>query len=201
MTDYHNPRGCELTTLQSVADLQRFLQRTRSPEETFEAYERALNSHMRLVECELKELELARYDVDEQRILIGDQEYLRCLSEEPKKYLSSSGPLTVARNLFRPVGGGKAVCPLELRAGIIGASSTRSPRTSAWLMALKTALTARSAPLWGGEPSRRQPLSSPIYSSCGHQPGRRVEPGSPLPTRPRLSNSHKSQQMTPTHPT
>ena len=39
--------------------------------------------------------------------------------QQPKTYLSASGPITVARNLYRPAEGGKCLCPLELRAGII----------------------------------------------------------------------------------
>ena len=75
---------------------------------------------MRRVECELKARELTHYDIDADVIVVGGVEYRRCLSQEPKTYASSSGPVTVPRNLFRPRQG-KAICPLDLRAGIIGA--------------------------------------------------------------------------------
>jgi hypothetical protein len=63
---------------------------------------------------------LARYDVDVEVIVVEGQEYRKVLDKEPKTYRSSSGPLPVQRNLFRPKGGGKCICPLELRAGIVG---------------------------------------------------------------------------------
>ena len=46
------------------------------------------------------------------------------MANQPKTSLSASGPITVSRNLYRPVGGGKSICPLELGAGIIGGLHT-----------------------------------------------------------------------------
>ncbi len=47
-------------------------------------------------------------------------EYVKCLSQEPRTYRSASGPVSVPRNLYRPKGSGKCICPIELRAGIVG---------------------------------------------------------------------------------
>ena len=79
---------------------------------------------MRALENEVKAEQLARYDIDAQIIVVSGVTMNRCLEKEPKRYLSSSGPVEVPRNLFRPSGGGKAVCPLELRAGIVGGVCT-----------------------------------------------------------------------------
>jgi hypothetical protein len=86
---------------------------------TFEAFEVELGQAVRGVENELKAAELARYDVDADAVMVDGQEWRRCLSNQPKTYLSASGPITVSRTLYRPVGGGKSICPLELGAGII----------------------------------------------------------------------------------
>jgi len=87
---------------------------------TFEAFEVALGKAVRDLENELKAAALARYDVDVDAVLVDGQEWRKCLEQQPKTYLSASGPITVARNLYRPADGGKCICPLELRAGVIG---------------------------------------------------------------------------------
>ena len=52
--------------------------------------------------------------------LVDGKEWRKCLEQQPKTYLSSSGPVIVARTLYRPADGGKSTSPLELRNGIIG---------------------------------------------------------------------------------
>lgn len=94
--------------------------RNAEPGGDFEQFERELAEHMHMVESEIKAAELTRYDVDADTILVGGQEWQKCLEGGSKTYLGSSGPVTVERNLYRPAGGGKSICPLELRAGIIG---------------------------------------------------------------------------------
>jgi len=121
MTMYH---GYNVTGLGSFERLGAFLERCREEPGTFEAFERELGAAMRALECDLKAEHLARYDIDARVIRVGGQELRRCLDKEPKLYLSSSGPITVKRNLFRPSGGGKSVCALDLRAGIVGGLCT-----------------------------------------------------------------------------
>ena len=87
---------------------------------TFEAFEVELGHAVRGLANELKAADLARYDVDANAVMVDGQEWRKCLEQQPKTYLSASGPITVARNLYRPTDGGKCICPLELRAGIIG---------------------------------------------------------------------------------
>jgi hypothetical protein len=86
---------------------------------TFEVFEVELGQAVRSLENELKAADLARYDVDADAVLVDGREWRKCLEQQPQTYLSSSGPVTVARNLYRPAEGGKSICPLELRAGII----------------------------------------------------------------------------------
>jgi len=134
MEDYHTLPAPELTNLQSYADLQKFLSRKRNSGETFEEFERRLGVLMRQVECELKADELSRYDVEERVIWVAGEELRRCLDKEPKTYSSSSGPITIGRNLFRSAKGGKSICALELRAGIIGGCTPVLARQVCFLM-------------------------------------------------------------------
>jgi len=121
MQTYHTT---DLPKLTSFAELEKFLaERWSTPVAacgTFEEFERTLSEMARRLECEAKSVELARYNVDADVIMVEGRKMRKVLEKEPKTYGSSSGPVTVERDLFRPEGGGKAVCPLELRAGIVG---------------------------------------------------------------------------------
>jgi hypothetical protein len=114
-----------LSGLASFAKLQGLLMARRNEgcaeaKMTFEEFEVELGQAVRGLENELKAADLARYDVDADAVIVDGKEWRKCLEKQPKTYLSSSGPVTVARNLYRPADGGKSICPLELRAGIIG---------------------------------------------------------------------------------
>jgi len=114
-----------LTGLASFTKLQDLLA-ARSNEScaegkmTFEAFEVELGHVVRGLENELKAADLARYDVAANAVMVDGQEWRKCLEQQPQTYLSASGLITVARNLYRPAEGGKCPCPLELRAGLIG---------------------------------------------------------------------------------
>jgi hypothetical protein len=125
----HQDTTSALSGLASFAKLQDVLT-ARSHEGsaeatmTFEAFEVELGQAVRGLENELKAADLARYDVDADAVIVDGKEWRKCLEQQPKTYLSASGPITVARNLYRPADGGKSICPLELRAGIIGGMHT-----------------------------------------------------------------------------
>ena len=121
METYH---GTDLTQFESFSKLRAFVEERRKEPGSFEDFERSLGEQIREFESEVKAEQLARYDIDAHVIFVGGQEMRLCLEKESKGYLSASGPLTVKRNLFRPSGGGKSVCPLELRAGIVGGLCT-----------------------------------------------------------------------------
>lgn len=123
MTHDQDP-GEAFRTMDSLSKLCDFVAERAKEPGCFEDYERDLGSRVRAVENELKAVQLARYDIDAKAIWVDGQEWTLCLRKEPKQYLSASGPITVARNLFRPVGGGKAVCALDLRAGIVAGLCT-----------------------------------------------------------------------------
>ena len=119
MTKYH---GTDLTQFVAFTGLQAFVEEKRAEPGCFEEYERALGEQTRALENEIKAEQLARYEVEAQSIVVGKTTMNLCLKKGPKRYLTSSGPVMVARNHYRPSGGGKAACPLELRAGVVGGS-------------------------------------------------------------------------------
>jgi len=155
--------------LASFVKLQDFLA-ARSPEGcpeaqmTFEEFEVALGHAMRDLENALKAVDLARYDVAAGAVMVDGKEWRKCLANQPKTYLSASGPVTVARNLYRPTDGGRCICPLELRAGMVGGLHTPVlARQVAYMMAHMTSEeTSRCFTELG--------IAGPSSSSCDRLP-------------------------------
>ena len=133
---------------------------------TFEAFEVELGHAVRGLENELKAADLARYDVDADAVLVNGEEWRKCLVNQPKTYLSASGPVTVSRNLYRPVGGGKSICPLELGAGIIGGLHT--PVLARQVAYLMGHLTSKET----SEVFTELGISGPSSSTCDRLPKR-----------------------------
>jgi hypothetical protein len=102
----------------------------------FECFERELHEYVMAIERELLEEELARYDVTAKQIEVGGVTYQYTVTSS-ETYLSAAGPITVTRNLYRPSGRvSRSICPLELRAGIIGGYWTpRAARQASYVMA------------------------------------------------------------------
>jgi hypothetical protein len=105
----------------------------------FEQFERELHEQVMALERELIATELARYDVTAEQVEVEGVSYRQTLTS-PETYLSAAGPVTVTRHLYRPAGrGSKSICPLELRAGMIGGHFTpRAARHAAFVMAQLT---------------------------------------------------------------
>jgi hypothetical protein len=114
-----------ISNLASFAKLERFLESRRDPsskesELNFEEFEVRVDRLSHELESEIKALALSRYDVEATSISINGELLRKCLEKEPKRYMTASGPIAVERRLYRSRGGGKSICPLELRAGIVG---------------------------------------------------------------------------------
>lgn len=122
-----------------------------------ERFERELHEHMLGIECEYLGDELARYDVTVDEIDVAGVVY-RPILTSPETYRSTAGPVTVSRHLYRPTGrGSKSICPLDLRAGIIGGIFTpRAARQAAFVMAHLTSGESQAVltELGGLSPSR-----------------------------------------------
>jgi hypothetical protein len=118
-------------TKSAWAELEQFvLQREKqwqSGEETpeFASYEHGLHERLMKLERELLAVDLERYDVAVKEIEVEGERYGRIMSSG-KNYLSTAGEVRVERHLYRRVGAKqeRCICPLELRAGIIGGYAT-----------------------------------------------------------------------------
>ncbi len=126
----------------------------------FEGFERELHQHMMALERELIAAELARYDVEAEAVEVEGTVYRYTLTSS-ETYLSAAGPVTVERHLYRPAGrSSKSICPLELRAGIIGGLFTpRAARQGAFVVAH---LTPREAAALFGEIGGMTPSASSL---------------------------------------
>lgn len=116
------PRTTDLSS-PALDELFRFLASKRDrevAEGSFQSFEAELHEKLSAVEREQLAEELVRYDVNAERIEIGGVEYRRKLEAE-RTYLSQAGEMRVNRTLYVPRGSsGRSICPLELRAGIVG---------------------------------------------------------------------------------
>ena len=123
----------------AMARLQHFLRQRRAvrePVENLEAFEQKLHALFVAAEREALGQELARFDVDVPTIAVKGRQYRRVLRCE-QTYCSAAGPLRVPRTLYTPrPEGGRALCPLELRAGIIeGYWTPLAAKQATWVVA------------------------------------------------------------------
>lgn len=129
---------------------------TDSPPD-FEQFERELHECVLAVERELLAAALARYDVAAEQVEVEGVVYRYTLTAS-ETYLSAAGPVSVTRRLYRPSGrGSRSICPLELRAGIVGGYWTpRAARQAAFVMAHLTSGESEALfdELGGMRPSR-----------------------------------------------
>ena len=164
----NTPALSSLASFESLENLlaARRLEGSTEAMMTFEAFEVELGHAVHDLENELKAADLARYDVDADAVMVNGQEWHKCLGNQPKTYLSASGPITVSRNLYRPVGGGKSICPLELGAGIIGGLHT--PVLARQVAYLMGHLTSKET----SEVFTELGISGPSSSTCDRLPKR-----------------------------
>jgi hypothetical protein len=101
-----------------------------------ETFERELHTQVLALERELLADELSRYDVDAPAVRVQGQVCSQ-VAIAPETYLTSAGPVTVARHVYRPSGHNtRHVCPLELRSGIVAGFFTPSAaRQAAYVVA------------------------------------------------------------------
>jgi hypothetical protein len=122
----------------AMAQLQAFLRQRRAahqPVEALDAFEQNLHRLFVAAEREALGHELSRFDLDVPAIEVEGERYhrvLRCATT----YTSAAGPVRVERSLYRGAQGGHALCPLELRAGIIeGAWTPLAAKQATWVVA------------------------------------------------------------------
>jgi hypothetical protein len=119
--------------------LHDFLRQRRAAHEPvadLETFEQELHRLFVAAEREALGHELARFDLDVPALEVDGERYhrvLRCATT----YTSAVGPVRVERSLYRQGhGSGRAVCPLDLRAGIIEGSWTPwAAKQATWVVA------------------------------------------------------------------
>ena len=123
----------------AMTRLEAFLadrRRATQPVEDLEAFERQLHALFAEAECEALGEEIGRFDLDAPVVLIdgvAHRQVLRC----EETYVSSAGPVRVERSLYSTrQDGERAVCPMELRAGLIeGRWTPLAARQATWVVA------------------------------------------------------------------
>jgi hypothetical protein len=122
----------------AMDQLHDFLRRRRAastPIDDFDGFEQELHRLFVAAEREALSDELARFDLDVPQVEVEGERYDRVLRCETT-YNSAAGPVRVARSLYRSPSGGRAICPLELRAGMIeGYWTPRAAKQATWAVA------------------------------------------------------------------
>ena len=130
----------EVLFLRSPAEvaLRQFLLRRCSalPSGDLESFESELHGHIAALEADLVAEEVARYDVEALEVEFDGRRYRRGQIAS-ETYTSGAGQFKVSRRIFHAVDGhGDAICPLELRSGIVeGAWTPRAARLMAMFVA------------------------------------------------------------------
>jgi hypothetical protein len=118
--------------------LHAFLRRRREtcePVEDFAQCEQELPRLFVMAEREALGHELARFDLDVPQVAVEGERYDRVVRCETT-YNSAAGPVRVERSLYRSPRGGRAIGPLELRAGMIeGYWTPLAAQQASWAVA------------------------------------------------------------------
>src|SRR5438132_2389403 len=121
--------------MDQLHDFLRQRREAREPVADLNAFEQELHRLFVAAEREALGRELARFDLDVPAIEVEGERchrVLRCATTST----SAAGPVRVARSLYRPPQGDHAICPLELRAGIIEGSWTPlAAKQATWVVA------------------------------------------------------------------
>lgn len=147
------------STSNAMTRLQEFLagRRGAPPVSDLEAFEREMHALFAAAESEALAQELARLDVDVPVILVEGVAHRRVVRCE-ETYFGAAGPVRIMRSLYSTrQDGERAVCPLELRGGLVeGRWTPLAARQAAWVVAHLTPKEGEDlfAMLGGMKPSK-----------------------------------------------
>jgi len=155
--------------LSAIERLEVFLARHRSrsgPEEDFSQFEEEARAVFAEAEAEVVGEELSRWDVSAPVVVIDGRAHRHVLRHEDT-YFTTAGPARVTRNLYSARGHGeRAVCPMELRAGVVeGRWTPGAAKLASWVVAHETPKEAE-------ELFRRLGRMAPSKSSLDRLPKR-----------------------------
>jgi len=94
------------------------LSQRKKPMGSLEAFEREVRELVAQVEQEVVAEGLSQCDIDAPVVEVEGRRYTQVF-RGPKRYLSAAGEVRVERSLYRAQPGEKAICPLEMQAGIV----------------------------------------------------------------------------------
>src|SRR6266705_2110038 len=125
----------DTNAMDQLHDFLRQRREAHEPVENLDAFEQELHRLFVTAEREALSQELSRFDLDVPVVEVAGERYHRVLRCETT-YTSAAGPVRVERSLYRPPQGGRTLCPLELRAGIIeGAWTPLAAKQATWVVA------------------------------------------------------------------
>jgi hypothetical protein len=131
----------------------------------FDQFERELGQRLREVGREILRDELAKADVDADAVLIDGAVHRRVL-RGTETYMTTSGPVTVERTLFRDHTdpSAKSICAMEARVGVMGGFWTpEAAKQATWVVSQMT-------PALAEELFERVGSMAPSKSSLGRLP-------------------------------
>ncbi len=137
MATYHD---LDLVNSPAFKALRQYVEdrRKKSPRTgaiAFEEHEKEIARLVSVVGSEILADDLQRLDVDSEQVTVEGVEYRKVL-QCAQTYFGQLGPMRVIGHLYRPRGGGRTICPLELRAGIVeGAWTPRAARLMVLMVA------------------------------------------------------------------
>jgi len=112
-----------LFSSEAFCDLANFVRSPRPRDESLEDFERQLRERANAFSAAVMGERLAEMDVDEPQIKIGGEQFRR-VGRHEKTYHTLSGEVVIERTIYVPSGGGRAVAPLDVRAGLVDARWT-----------------------------------------------------------------------------
>lgn len=133
MRSSHSSTSVPVSAMQKLLD---FIQARESAGlvEDLEEFEREVRARLMEVEREIVAKELARFDVNVPVLELDGVSYRQVLRCE-RDYVGAAGPLRVSRSLYSARNGERAMCPLELRAGIVeGRWTPLAAKQIAWVV-------------------------------------------------------------------
>ena len=131
----HARLSSESHAMDHLHDFLRRRRETGEPVEAFDRFEQDLHRLFVMAEREALGHELARFDLDVPQVEVEGERYNRVVRCETT-YNSAAGPVRGERSLYRSSSGGRALCPLELRAGMIeGYWSPLAAKQASWAVA------------------------------------------------------------------
>ncbi len=107
----------------------------KKPIVSVEIFEREVRQLIAEVEQEVVAEGLSQFDMDAPVVEVDGRRYTQVF-RGPKRYLSAAGEVRVERSLYRAQPGEKAICPLEMQAGIVdGYWTPLAARQGVWVTA------------------------------------------------------------------